>query len=357
MGVFHSNMFSRERRGIAIESSVRLRAGAVVLAAGLCLMAAGCVPEQLPKQVTLLSNATAPVVDQAAEAYRTAQAIHAQRVNYDAAADFDKSNVFIPGSIQEWPPDKDIAIRLDVLSAFQLYVEQVGQIVGNTDSPALDAASKSVGTNLTSLGNSLAPAAESALGVAPPAPASTTTTTVSTTTGNTTTTTTSTDSTPPPFISATVQAGISTAFDALGKFLIYRTIAKDLPPQIEAMDPHVQALCELLAKDIAIIQLQEKLDSDDVIDKQTDFVRNSKLDPEARRIEFMKLPDMARQQRINNQKLAALHGAIIHLELAHHALAAAAQGNNPKTFTQKLSDLAAAGQDLGKFYSSLSSSN
>jgi hypothetical protein len=119
----------------------------------------------------------------------------------------------------------------------------------------------------------------------------------------------------------------------------------------------VQALCELLAKDIAIIQLQEKLDSDDVIDKQTDFIRDSKLDPEARRIEFMKLPDMARQQRINNQKLAALHGAIIHLELAHHALAAAAQGNNPETFTQKLSDLAAAGQDLGKFYSSLSSSN
>jgi hypothetical protein len=349
-------MFSREDRETETGGRLR-RAGMITLAAGLSLMAVGCVPEQLPKQVTLLSEATAPVVDQAAEAYHIAQAVHAQRVNYDAAADFDKNNVFIPGSIQEWPPDKDIAVRLDVLMAFQLYVKQVGQIVDNTDSTALDAASKSLGTNLTTLGNSLAPTVENALGVTPPAPASTTTTTVTTTTGNTSTTTTSTDSTAPPFISATAQAGIGTAFNALGKFLIYRTVSKDLPPQIEAMDPHVQALCELLAKDISYIQLQEKLDSDDVIDKQTDFIRNSNLDPEERRIEFMKLPDMARQQRANDQKLTALHAAILHLELAHHALAAAAQGNNPETFTQKLSDLFAAGQDLAKFYSSLSSSN
>jgi hypothetical protein len=66
---------------------------------------------------------------------------------------------------------------------------------------------------------------------------------------------------------------------------------------------------------------------------------------------------MARRQRINNQKLTALHAAIVHLELAHHALAAAAQGNNPETFTQKLGDLVVVGEDLGNFYTSLSSSN
>jgi len=349
-------MFSREHRGIATGSRVSLRAGMVMLAAGLCLVSTGCIPKQLPPQVTLLSNATAPVIDQARDAYRTAQAVHAQRVNFDAAADFDRTGVFVPGSIHEWPPDNDIQVRLDTLSALQLYVEQVGQILSDSDSPALDSASKSLGANLTSLGNRLAPAAESALGVAPPAPASTTTTTITTTTGNTSTTTTSTDSTPPPFISSTAQAGIATAFNALGKFLIYKTISKNLPPQIEAMDTHVQALCELLARDIGYIQLQEKLDGDDIIDKQTDFIRNSKLDAEERRIEFMKLPDMARQQRVNDQKLTALHAAIVHLELAHHALAAAAQGNNAETFTQKVGDLVSAGQDLGKFYSSQSSS-
>jgi len=318
-------------------------------------MVTGCVPPQIPQQVTLLSNATAPVIDQAAEAYHTAQAIHAQRVNFDAAANFDQTNVFVPGSIQDWPSDKDIQIRLDTLKAFQLYVKQLAAINGNAESTALDDASKSLGANLTTLGNSLAPAAESALGVSPPT-ASTTTTTVTTTTADTTTTTTSTDSTPAPFISPTIQAGIGTAFNALGKFLINRTISKDLPPQVAAMDKNVQALCELLAKDTGYVQLIESADSNHIIDKQTEFIRNSKLDDEQRRIEFMKLPQMARQQRVNDQKLTALHQSILHLELAHHALATAAQGNNPETFTQKLGDLVSAGEDLGNFYASLSSS-
>jgi hypothetical protein len=336
-------------------SNVCARAGAAALAAGLCLAASGCVTSQISKQVTPLANATAPVVDQATEAYHTAQAIHAQSVNYDAAVDFDKSNVFIPGSIQDWPPEKDIQIRLAVLTAFQLYVKQLETITGSRDSSALDAASKSMGESLASLGNSLAPGAESALGIAT-APASTTTTTTTTTTGSTSTTTTSNESTPAPLISPGVQAGISTAINALGQFLIERKLDKGLPQLIESMDPHVQTLCELLAKDVKILQQQEKLDSDDVIDRQTDFIRNSKLDPEERRVEFMKLPDMAREQRENDQRLTELRGAILNLELAHHALAAAAQGNNPEALSQRLGDLAAAGESLGKFYSSLSSS-
>lgn len=348
-------MFSKDDLGHAVRRDVCVRTGAAVLAASLCLTTAGCVTSQLPKQVTPLANATAPVVDQATEAYHTAQAIHAQRVNYDAAADFDATSVFIPASIQDWPSEKDIQIRLAVLTGFQLYVKDLQALTGNTDSAALDAASKSMGESLTSLVNSIAPAAESALGVTP-APASTTTTTTTVTTGSTTSTTTTSSSTPAPLLSSDNQAAISTAINALGQFLIERKLDKGLPPLIESMDPHVQALCELLAKDVEILQLQEKIDSDDVIDKQTDFIRDAKLDPEERRVEFMKLPEMAREQRANDQKLTELHGALLHLELAHHALAAAAQGNNPETLTQKLSSLSAAGESLGKFYSTLSSS-
>jgi hypothetical protein len=344
-------MFSRQDPVAIARTDVRLRCAAIALVLCAGLAATGCVPSSLPKQVSMLSAATAPVVDQASQAYHTAQAIHGQRLNYDAAAAFDKTSVFTPGSIQDWPPDDDIDTRLATLKAFQLYVKDLGAIAGGPDSPGLDAASKSMGSTLTTLGNSLAPPVESALGVTP-APASTTQTTVTTTTGSTTTTTTSSDSTPPPFISATVQNGISTAFFALGKFLNERTVDKELPQEIEKMDPHVEALCQLLAKDIELIQQQEKQDSNDIIDKQTDFLRDAKLDPEERRVEFMKLPEMAREQRANDQKLTDLHTAIVHLELAHHALAAAAQGNNPETFAQRLQDVIAIGESLGKFYSS-----
>jgi hypothetical protein len=345
-------MFSKEDHSTTVIPGLCLRAGAFTLLACICLVAAGCTPQIVP-HATALAAATAPVVDEATAAYYTAQVIHAQSVDFNAAADFDKNDVFVPAGIQDWPSDGDIQIRLAVLTAFQLYVKDLVAITGGTDSTALDAASKSMGESLGDLANNLAPSAESALGVAP-APASTTTTTVTTTTANSTSTTTSTSSTPPPLISEDAEKGISTAINALGQFLVNRTIEKELPQQVEAMDPHVQTLCELLAKDVGLLQEQEKIDSNNIIDKQTDFARNAKLDPEERRVEFMKLPEMARQQRANNQKLTRLRMAILRLELTHHALAAAAQGNNPESLKERLGDLAAAGESLGKFYSSLS---
>jgi hypothetical protein len=352
------------RQGISQPGHRARPASAALLAAGtlelclplaLALLLSGCASSLSP-HVTALAAATAPVVDQATAAYHTAQAIHAESVDYDAAASFDQTQVFVPSSIQDWPTDKDIQTRLAVLTAFQLYVKDLTAITGGTDSPALDAASKSMGESLSSLANTVAPPVEAALGVTP-APSSTTETTTTTTSGSTTTTTTSSSSTLPPLVSPGAAKAVSVAIDALGQFLVNRTIEKELPQQIEAMDPHVQALCELLAKDIELIQEQEKIDSNDVIDKQTAFLRAAKLDPEEQRVEFMKLPAMARQQAANDQALTQLRTAIVNLEMTHHALAAAAQGNNPESLAQKLKDLSAAGESLGKFYSSLSPAN
>lgn len=327
---------------------MRLPAGglALCLPLALPLLLSGCASSLQP-HVTALAAATAPVVDQASAAYRTAQAIHAESVDYDAAAAFDQSQVFIPSSIQDWPAEKDIQVRLAVLEAFQLYVKDLGTITGSTDSSALDAASKSMGESLMNVANTLAPQVETA----PAASSASETTTTSSTFGNTSTTT---SSSLPPLVSPGAAKAVSAAIDALGQFLVNRTIEKELPQQIEAMDPHVQSLCELLAKDIELIQEQEKIDSNDVIDKQTAFLRAAKLDPEEARVEFMKLPDMARRQSANDQALTQLRAAIVNLEMTHHALAAAAQGNNPEGLAQRLKDLSAAGESLGKFYSSLS---
>jgi hypothetical protein len=67
----------------------------------------------------------------------------------------------------------------------------------------------------------------------------------------------------------------------------------------------------------------------------------------------MKLPQLARQQRTADDQLTNLQAAIVKLALTHHALAAAAQGNNPESLTQKIGDLETAGESLGKFYSTL----
>lgn len=335
-------------------SSWSLRSGAMALMLPL-LLSTGCL-SPLAKHSAALSSATTPVVDQAASAYRSAQALHDLRVDYDAIPEFQATQpVYNPRNIQPLMSDKDIQVRLTVLEALKSYVQSIVAITNGTDSEELDAASKSVGDSLSDLGNSLAPAVESTLGIAT-ASASTTETPITTTTGNATTTTSATSSTPAPPITPEIRNGVSTAVNALGQFLVSRKIKKELPEQIKEMDPHVEALCQLLEQDIDTLQGQEQRDYNRIINQQTLFIREtSTLDPQQRREQIMQLPRIVRRQRASDQQLADLRASLVRLALTHHALAAEAQGNNPESLKGKLSDLDAAGENLGKFYSSLPS--
>jgi hypothetical protein len=163
------------------------------LVLSLTLPTAGCL-SPLARRSTALAAATAPVVDQAAAAYASANSLHYLRDDYDAVVEFDApapAPVYNPRTIRPLLTDKDIQIRLTVLAAFQEYVKSLVAITSGTDSPELQAAAKSAGENLSDLGNSLAPSIDSTLGIAAAA-ASTTQTTVTTTSGSSTTTTTST---------------------------------------------------------------------------------------------------------------------------------------------------------------------
>lgn len=317
----------------------------MALLALLPLLTAGCL-SPLAKHSAALDAATAPVVDQAAAVYSSANAIHDLRVNYDAVVAFDApapAPVYNPRTIQPLMSDKDIRVRIAVLAAFQEYVKSVVAITNGTDSPELQAAASSVGQELSSLGNTLAPSIESTLGIASAAA-----------TSSSADATASTTSTPAPAISLAAQNGISTAVDALAQFLISRKVKKELPHIIVAMDPHVKALCGLLESDIATLTDQENRDYNFIINQQTQFLLATKnLDAAQRRDLIMKLPEIVRKEQASSQALKQLSASIARLELTHHALAAAAQGNNPESLKQKLGELEAAGSELKKFYSSL----
>lgn len=322
----------------------------------LCAVLAGCASAPLAKHAAALSSALAPVVDQSAAAYRDAVALHDLRADYEAAVAYEnKDATYNPRNTPVLLSQKDIQTRLAVLAALQVYSQSLIEISQSNDSPELDAASKSVGSNLTSLGNDLAPSIENVLGIAATA-GSTTTTTVTTVSGSNTASSSSTI--PVPLLSPGVGNGISTAADALGQFLVNRTVEKDLPGKIEEMDPHVQALCKALADDIQTLQGLEGRDYDAILDTEKQFILEDEqpgknVNPEELRAETMKLPEVARRQREANERLSSLREAISKLALTHHALAAEAQGNNPETLKDKLAELADAGSNLGKFYSSL----
>jgi hypothetical protein len=310
------------------------------------------------QHAVVLSAALAPVVDQSAAAYRDAVALHERRMDYEAVVAYEKKDAsYNPRDTPELLSEKDLQSRLAVLAALQVYSESLIEITKGTDSPELDAASRSVGGNLTSLGNDLAPSIENVLGIAA-AGSITTETTVTRLPGLTNLTTSTTSSTPAPLVSAEVKNGISTGVNALGQFLVDRVIEKELPGKIVEMDPHVQALCKALSDDDQTLDDLEEHDYNRILNLEKQFILadeqpGKNVNPQELRAEMMKMPEIARQQRAAKEKLAALRAAVNKLALTHHALAAEAQHNNPQSLKDKLSELADAGNSLGKFYSSL----
>jgi hypothetical protein len=310
---------------------------ALRLAFSLPLLATGCL-SPYAKHSAALAAATAPVVEQAAAAYSSANALHAMRTDYDAIAQFDApGTVYNPRTVPPLLSEAAIKSRLDVLAAFQAYVQSLVAISSGTDSPELQEAAKSVGNGLSSVGNTLAPSVESAFGIASD----------------------SSSSVADP-ITPTIQNGITTAVDALAQFLTSRRIKKELPPIIIAMDAHVKLLCDLLKSDIEILRGIELRDSNFMINQQTLFLREAqdgngkvKLDPGVRRVMITELAGEARQHQASDRQLTQLSAAIGRLELTHHALAVEAQGNNPASIKQKMAELEAAAAGLGKFYLSL----
>jgi len=336
--------------GAVGSSRGRLRSIAVTLICTLGITTTGCL-STLSKHAVAVSVATAPVVDQAAAAYQSAEALDDLRENYDAVAEFDaREPVYNPRNIQPLMSDEDIQVRLAVLEALKCYAESLVAITSGTSSPQLDAASKSAGNSISALGNSLVPAIENTLGIANAT--TSTTTTVTTTSGGSITTTSSAP--PSPAITPDVQNLISTAVNALGQFLVSEKVKKELPQKIQEMDPHIDALCKLLEQDLDTLQEQEQRDYNRIINQQTLFIRQTTaLDPQERREQIMKLPQIVRQQRASEAQLTELRASLAELAMVHHALATAAVDNNPESLSGELEDLGAAGKNLGTFYRSL----
>jgi len=327
----------------------------IAMVAVLCVFTSGCMKS--PKEhSTALAAATAPVIDQAAAAYQAANAIHEKRADYDAIPVFEQDHSIDKLKVvHELIDDKDIEIRLKVLTALQLYVKTLVEITNGTESPELDAASKSLGKDLTGLGNTVAPTIENALGIPPTGPTTTVITTTSTT-GDTTTFTSKTKTTPAAPITSTDQNLISTGANALGQFLTYRAIEKDLPQLVEKLDPEIISLCKTMISEVDDLSDAEAIDFNYMLSHEKQFVMDPgiTLSEVERRNEVAKMEELVKEQHAVELQLAGLRGAILKLALTHHALAEDLAKSNPQSLKDKLSELIAAGQSLGKFYSSLS---
>ena len=313
------------------------------------LLLAGCAASSpLAHHTADFSGATSLVVDNSENAYRAAVRLHDQEQASAAAAKYDSSPSWDPHSLKPLINAKGLQARSDVLDGLKTYAQSLADVTNGVDSDPLNAAATSVGTNLQAMGQAINPTAST--------DAASSTSTTSTASADTTSSTTASSSTVSGFTITPQEANaISTAFKALGDYLVSRKIKSSVPKVIRDMDPQVEAITVLLKNDITIIRRQSADDYEQLLMQQDLFIRKSgsALSPTERRAEIEKLPRILASKQSTDDMLADLQSCLTQLALTHHALAAAAQNNNAASLQQRIADLHATAERLALFYFSL----
>jgi len=256
------------------------------------------------------------------DAYRAANRLYFDEQMSAAALNYDSQPNWDPHSIKPLLTENQLTVRTTVLNSLKVYAQNIAEIENAPKNAAgLDSAAESAGNNLKGLGSGL----DSALGGV----------------GVT--------------VSQAQANGFSTAVKALGEYLIAKKVKRDLPARIQAIDPQIEAICKVLVLDITALQTQAENDYSSLLTQQDLFIRKAgdKLSPIERRAEIRRLPLILQKAETSKELFDALKVALQRLALTHHALAAAAQGNNPEALGGRIADLEDAGQTLSNFYGSL----
>ncbi len=297
---------------------------ATVSTLALSLLATGCL-SPLAKHTAAFSEATATVIDGSEDAYRAAMRLRLQEQTAASVYAYDKDPT--------WSPYKDLTplltpaqldARIKVLEGLKAYADTLVDLTSGKPSADLENAAEGVGTNLQALNQTAATDLSTAIPNVP---------VMSTAQGN----------------------QVSTAVLALGEYLISRKVKSALPKVTQDMNPNIQTLCEVLNSDIVILRRQADVDYQAQIIQLDQSIRHegTAVTPYEHRQEIRVLIELADQQKANDDLLAKLQTALHTLAMTHQALAAAAQGNNPESISQKIAELAAAGHALNVYYKSL----
>lgn len=297
---------------------------ALFVVLGPCLLASGCRVSMAPlaKHTAEFSSATSLVVDNSTSAYRTANDLHDQEQVSAGAIKIQEGEIWDFHGMTPLISKEGMDARLQILDALKSYAQSLSDVTSGLDSSALKSTATSKGSNLQATGESIQSDQGAKSGFS---------------------------------IDAQTANLVNTAAHGLGEYLQGRKAAAALPSITREMDPHVDTLCKLLTDDIDILRRQSKNDYDDLLRQQWSFISENRktLTPIELRDEVGKLAVIQKAEQSNDAMLEDLHSAVARLALTHHALAAAAQGNNPEGLRARIADLEAAGENLAHYYQGL----
>lgn len=287
----------------------------------LCGCPAGMAP--LGKPAATFDTATAKVVTNTENAYRTADRLYFDEQMSAAVLAYDKQPNWDPHSIKPLLTPRQLEARTTILEALKAYAASLDQIAnaGTSNAKAIDTNSAAVGNNLVTLSGNLASA-------------------------------TGADELAVPQREGNI---VSVATRELGQFLVAHKARKDLGRIVVQMDPSITSICTVLQTDIATLRRQAANDYSQMLTQQDQFIRNAgtQLSPEERRTEIRRLPELLQKAKNTDDLLDALGKSIGKLATAHKAMATTAQGGNPESLSAALADFADYAESVATFYQSL----
>lgn len=294
-----------------------------------CLLAGstGCIRSlsQLAQHTQAFSSAAILVTTSSEDAYTSANILHYNEQIALAVIDYDKSVSWNPEAyVKPLLSDEQLEARRQVLDGLKTYAESLGDLTSAKGNADLNTAAREVGANLQQLSGAVSTSFKTGSDVS---------------------------------ISDPEKKALSTGLVALGSYLQQRTVSRQLPAVLQANDKTITDICNALLADVKILRRQADKDYGALETAQDEYIRHAAppLSAEQRRVEIAKLPAMVREAQQNDLLLFKLEKALTGLKLTHHALAAAAQGNNPGSLRQYIAELTAEGQSLSSYYQSLSS--
>ncbi|HSY03359.1 MAG TPA: hypothetical protein VK819_14450 [Acidobacteriaceae bacterium] len=283
-------------------------------------MVSGCAFSPLGKRATAFSTAASATTLQVKNGYQVVEQSY-----YDVQVDnlvkvFDTEG-FKTDNIKPFLTPDEMKARTQLLQGLQQYATLLAAVSGNDAVAALDKQSESVGKDMESLSKD-----SGFKSVAK---------------------------------NSTIEGGVAAAaVDALGRELMARKTAKELPTILDEMQKPVDQICQLLEEDIGDPQTgglrnQLKNDYDQLIADQRAFIyANEKaMSPDEKRQAIAILPQLWIAEKQNDAALAQTQEALKKLATTHDALVDTKKSKDAPAFESLVSQLAVQGSQLSDVYS------
>jgi len=283
---------------------------------------AGCTLSPLSQRATTFSTAACSTILQVRNGYQVVEQSYFDAQAAHLVATFDKQG-FDPSKIQPFMRPADMKVRNQLLAGLQQYATLLAEVSGDEPIDELDKQSQALGTQLQAL---------------------------------------STDANLTALAkNTTVDAGlVATAVDALGRVLIERKRAKELPAVLERMQKPIDQICRLLEEDIGDpeksgLRNQLSNDYDELVKFQTTFIfqNEGKMTPEEKREQIQRLPRLVIEAKQADAALEQTQDALQHLATAHDALAETRASKDAPAFRSLIAQLLTQSQQLGSVYAAV----